>query len=75
MIKISTIFVLGIFVVLIQFTGFPIQWKDFFYIISGLVIALFSVLIRRELHEVLRHLHGDTIKTDSFFESAPKQDE
>ena len=72
MIKISTIFGLGIFIALIQFLGLPIEWKNFFYIVSGLIIALFSVLIRRELHEVLRHLHGDGIKTESFSESAPK---
>jgi len=75
MVKISTIFALGIVVMLVQFSGFPKSFKDFLYIVSGLIIVIFSVLIRRELNEVLRHLHGDTVKTETFSESAPKKTE
>jgi hypothetical protein len=74
MVKISTIFALGILVILVPFSGFPIGWKNFLYVLSGAIIVLFSILIRRELHEVLRQLHGDGITTDTFSESAPKQE-
>ena len=59
MIKISSIFVLGLLVALIPYSGFSMEWKNFFYIIFGLSIAVFSILIRRELHEVIRQLHND----------------
>ena len=72
MVKISSIFVLGILVVLVQYSGFPIEVKNFLYLVSGLLIVMLSVLIRRELHEVLRSLHGDVVKADTFSESAPK---
>ncbi len=74
MVKISTIFALGILVALVPFSGFPIGWKIFLYVASGVIIAVLSILIRRELHEVLRQLHGDDMKTDTFSENAPKTD-
>jgi len=75
MVKISTIFALGIFVALIQYLGIPLDWKNFFYIISGLLVATLSVLIRKELNVVLKRLHSDGVQTDTFAESAPKQSE
>jgi hypothetical protein len=74
MLKISTIFALGVLVILVPFSGFPLEWKNFLYVASGIVIAGFSVLIRKELHEVLRHLHGDEVKTESYTENSPKQE-
>ncbi len=71
MVKISTIFALGILVVFVQFTGFPKGFKDFVYIVSGLAIAILSFLIRKELHKVLRHLHSDHVSTDTFSENSP----
>jgi len=75
MIKISTIFALGIFIALIPFSGFPIEWKNTLYIISGLLVTVLSVLIRRELEEVIKHSYTDVVKTDTFSESNPKQSE
>lgn len=72
MIKISTIFVLGIFIALVQFLGFPLAWKNFLYIVSGLLITTLSILIRKELNEVLKHLHSDVLTTNTFAESTPK---
>ena len=75
MVKISTIFGLGILVVLTAtYLNLPSSWENFIYVISGILIAVLSVLIRRELHEVLIQLHSEEIKTDTFSESAPKQD-
>ena len=73
MIKISTIFALGIFIAIIPYTGFPIEWKNILYVISGLTVAVLSFLIRKELEEVIRHLHTQVIKTDTFSESNPKE--
>ncbi len=57
MVKISTIFALGILTALVQFTGFPKSFKDFLYVVFGIAIAILSYLIRKELLEVVRHLH------------------
>jgi len=73
MVKISSIFVLGLFVALMPFSGFPIAWKNTLYILLGLAIVVLSVLIRRELHEVLRRLHDShEIKTDTFSQNSPQ---
>jgi hypothetical protein len=79
MVKISTIFALGIFIAVIPFTGFPndgsFPVKTILYIICGLSVTVLSVMIRKELEEVLKHLHSDVVKTDTFSESNPNQTE
>lgn len=75
MIKISTIFALGIFVSVIQFLGLPLDWKNNLYLISGVCIVALSILIRKELNIVLKRLHDDIIQTDTFAESDIKQSE
>ncbi len=73
MIKISTIFALGIFIAAIPFTGFPddsaFPLKKILYICSGLLVAFLSVLIRKELEEVLRYMYTDVVKTNTFSEN------
>ena len=77
MIKISTIFALGIFIALIPFSGFPndsaFPVKNILYIVSGLAVTALSFMIRKELEEVVRHLHNEAIKNDTFSESVPKR--
>lgn len=73
MIKISSIFGLGIVIALIPLSGFPLYWKNFLYMLSGILIATFSLLIRKELNEVLKRLHTDVV-TNTFAESAPKEE-
>jgi len=79
MIKISTIFALGIFIALLPFTGFPndsaFPVKNILYIVSGLLVTILSILIRKELEEVIRHSYTDIVKTDTFSENNPKQQE
>jgi hypothetical protein len=65
MIKISTIFALGILIALVPFSGFSADFKYFLYVVFGLSVSVLSYLIRKELHEVLKHLHDATIKTES----------
>ena len=74
MVKISTIFILGIVIALAQFLGLPMSWKNLIYGISGVLIAVLSFLIRKELHEVLRQLHSDEVKTNTFSENSPRQE-
>ena len=75
MIKISTITGLGVLVAVTGagFLGFPIEWKNFIYVASGILIVIFSSLIRKELLEVIRHLHTEIVKTETFSENSPKE--
>jgi hypothetical protein len=73
MVKISTIFSLGIFIAVIPFTGFPFSVKNFLYIISGLLVTVLSLLIRKELEEVVKHSYTEIVKTDTFSENNPKK--
>ena len=73
MVKISTIFGLGVFIILVRYSGLPIDWKNFFYVVSGLFVAILSVLIRRELLAVLKHVHTENDSTETFAESTPAQ--
>ena len=75
MIKISTIFALGIFIAIMPFTGFPFSVKNALYVISGLLITILSIMIRKELEEVIKHLYTEVVKTDTYSESDPKQTE
>lgn len=80
MIKISTIIALGVFIALIPFTGFPndaaFPMKNILYVFCGLSITILAILIRKELEEVVKHLYSpDLIKTDTFSESKPKEQE
>ncbi len=68
MIKISTITGLGILTAIIPFSGFPKGFKDFLYIVFGLAIAVLSYLIRKELHEVVKHLHDVTVINETTIE-------
>ena len=72
MVKISTIFALGIFIALVPFLGFPndsaFPVKNILIIISGLLVATLSVMIRKELESVIRHLYSDGVKNDTFSE-------
>ena len=72
MIKISSIFVLGLIIAVIPHSGFSQDTKEWIYIACGLAVAGLSLLIRRELHEVLRSLHGD-VKNDTFSQNSPDQ--
>ena len=79
MVKISTIFALGIFIAIIPFTGLPndaaLPVKNILYIVFGLSVTVLSILIRKELEEVIKHLYTeDVVKTDTFAESKPKEE-
>jgi hypothetical protein len=79
MIKISSIFALGIFIALIPFSGLPndstFPVKNILYIVSGLLVTVLSLMIRKELEEVIKHLYSDGVKNDTFSEKTPHQEE
>ena len=76
MVKISSIFGLGILVAFTPwFLNFPLPWKNIIYMVSGIMIAVLSVMIRKELESVVKHLHTEVIKEDTFTESSPKTQE
>jgi tetrahydromethanopterin S-methyltransferase subunit E len=75
MIKISSITFLGFLITLI---GSPLisisrTWKEVLSVLAGLGIIVLSFLIRRELHRVVRALHGlEEIKSDTYVENNPQ---
>ena len=75
MIRISSITALGFLVMVIptSFIAISREWKDYIFMASGLAIIVLSLLIRQELHKVIRIVHGvDEVKTDTYVENNPQ---
>ncbi len=75
MIKISSISALGFLVLLFAspFIAIPRTWKDYILMLSGLGIIVLSILLRKELHKVIRIVHGvEDIKPDTYVENNPQ---
>lgn len=72
MIKISSISALGFIILLVVASSIPRDWKDYILISSGLAIIVISILLRKELHKVIRIVHGvEEVKTDTYVENNP----
>lgn len=76
MIKISSITALGVLILLVAspFIAIPIDWKSYVFMVCGLAIIVLSVMIRKELHKVLKVIHGETpeIIKDTYVENNPQ---
>ncbi len=48
MIKQRLVFIAGIIVALLPYSGFPANWKKVFFVFFGLLIAFLSYLLYRE---------------------------
>lgn len=48
------LFILGIWIVLIPFLGFPTSYKSFFVIVSGLIVALIAFTSARAKRAIAR---------------------
>jgi hypothetical protein len=75
MIKISSITALGVLALLIAspFIAISRTWKDYLLMLIGLVIVVLSLMLRKELHKVIRIVHGvEEIKSDTYVESNPQ---
>lgn len=73
--KISSITALGFAILIIAspFIAISRDWKTYILMACGLAIIILSVLIRRELHKVIRHVHGiEDIKPDTYVENNPQ---
>ena len=73
--KISAITALG-FLILITaspFISISRDWKSYALMVFGLAVIILSFLIRKELHKVIRIVHGvEEIKADTYVENNPK---
>jgi hypothetical protein len=75
MIKISSISGLGLLVLLVAspFVAIPRTWKDWILMACGLAVIILSILIRKELHKVIRIIHGvEEVKSDTYVENNPQ---
>jgi len=75
MIKISSITAIGVLVLLVAspFVSISRDWKDYILMLSGLAIIILSMMLRKELHKVIRIVHGvHEIKADTYVENNPQ---
>lgn len=71
--KISSITALGFLIIITHFAGLYREWTDWAYIIYGLLIIILSLSLRKELHKVIRLVHGaDEVKSDTYVENRPQ---
>jgi FtsH-binding integral membrane protein len=73
--RISSITALGVLILLVAspFVAISRDWKSYIFMVSGLVIIILSILIRKELHKVLRIVHGvEEVKSDTYVENNPQ---
>lgn len=75
MIKISSITALGVIILIVASPPFavPSNWKDYILMLSGVAVVVLALLIRRELHKVIRLIHGaEEVKPDTYVENRPQ---
>lgn len=73
--KISSITAIGVLVLLVAspFIAISRDWKNYILMASGLAITILSLMLRKELHKVIRIVHSaEEIKTDTYVESNPQ---
>ena len=73
--KISSITALGFLIMLVAspFISISRDWKDYILMACGLAVVIFSFLIRKDLHKVIRIFHGvDEVKSDTYVENNPQ---
>ncbi len=69
--KISLIFLFGIIVAILPFTGFPTSWKTLFYVMIGLLVSVAASLLRKEINSLRQSLKGrEHTITDSFVQNS-----
>lgn len=67
--KTRTLFVIGIWVAILPYLGFPSFWKNVFFTLSGLGLALYSYIIHRDFQinktEVFENFSENTNFTEN----------
>lgn len=75
MIKISLLTFLGFLTMLFgsPFISLPWRWKEYILVVLGFIIIISSLLLRKELHKVLKIINNtDEIKSDTYVENNPQ---
>jgi low affinity Fe/Cu permease len=73
--KISSITAIGVLVLLVAspFMNISRTWRDYILMACGIAVIVLSLLIRKELHKVIRIVHGvEEIKSDTYVENNPQ---
>jgi len=73
--KISSITGLGILVLIVSspFMFISQEWKNYVLMIAGLAITVLSLMIRKELHKVIKIVHDvHEAKADTYVENNPQ---
>lgn len=73
--KISSITALGALVLLVAspYIAISREWKMYVLMVTGLAIIIISLTLRKELHKVIRIVHGvEEIKSDTYVENNPQ---
>jgi hypothetical protein len=73
--KISSITALGALVLLVAspYIAIPSTWKDYILMLAGVAVIVLSLMLRKELHKVIRIVHGvEEIKSDTYVENNPQ---
>jgi sulfite exporter TauE/SafE len=73
--KISSITALGALVLLVAspYIAISRDWKTYLLMLAGLAIIILSLMLRKELHKVIRIVHGvEEIKSDTYVENNPQ---
>lgn len=64
--KQKLIFILGIWIALLSFLGFPENWKRAFFVLTGFLLAFLGYLIHKEQKKQKENCkENDNIFTDS----------
>jgi hypothetical protein len=75
MVKISSITAIGVLILLIAspYISISRDWKSYIIMICGAAIIILSLMLRKELHKVIRIVRGvDEIKADTYVENNPQ---
>jgi ABC-type antimicrobial peptide transport system permease subunit len=75
MVKISSITALGFLILIVAspFTGIFGDWKSYILMLGGFVVIVLSLLLREELHKVIKIVHrAEEIKSDTYVENNPQ---
>lgn len=74
MVKITSVTIVGFLLMLAPFYGLPKDWIIIGAAIGGLAVLVLSIMIRKELHVVLKELHTPgSEKADVFVDSEMKK--
>ena len=72
--KDTAIVVLGFFVALMPFLGFPSLWETIFFVLAGVCIAILAFLLRKEVLMGISHSTiGKEKKTDMYVENGVRK--